>query len=778
MPRLTLHHRFRILSSITVLCIVIACYQTGFAQDSPNYIEFLEQRSMLFEADQVAATISGDGVQWRQHYEDPEPSQFVQSASVWVLYYPGSVITKPDQSVLGLWADKQFWDTMKDVGITAIHTNPIQRAGGIQGTDYTQTTDGWFDRIGLEIDPAFGTDDEYKQMVKVAGEDGAIVGSDLVPLHTGLGADFLLAERAYKDYPGMYTMVEIPSSLWNLLPNVPNPPGHELVSVDAAVQLRKMGFIPGTIHSADADPSAASWSGWSATPEVVGVDGIKRRWVYLHIFKPSQPAMNWLDPSYAGPRTQYGDAAHHIVDRGTKFLRLDAVPFTAIDPNANDTMAQTYLQPLSVDNANELAYIARKLGGFTYQELYIPLEQLKMFTQHGPDLSYDFFTRAQVLHPLITGDVLPLRLAHSVLLQVGVQAGTLVHDMQNHDEITYQLIDLDSRQDLVLDDQHYNGPQLKEQILNEMRSTVGAAPFNKLYRPQQDGIATTFAGFVASAFHIDPYHATPDQVALIRQGHLLIAHANAMQPGVFGISAWDLVGALPIPPDQVSNFVNSGSAGDWRWINRGAVDLLGVNSSATKSTVMEIPTAQALYGPVPQQLADPNSFASQIKKMLAARKQFQIDQGTMNAVPPTGNKGVCVLEMTLPNGDFAITVLNYGTSSASIQVDLTQIPPGIPAGQVAGQTALDIVADQNAGTVSDSGSLAIDIGAISGRTLVVHRQGMAAATPAMATTTPQPAPTPTPTVGSDKPSTIRSTSEPRSAAKSRRIEFHRVLGIE
>jgi hypothetical protein len=164
--------------------------------------------------------------------------------------------------------------------------------------------------------------------------------------------------------------------------------------------------------------------------------------------------------------------------------------------------------------------------------------------------------------------------------------------------------------------------------------------------------------------------------------------------------------------------------------------------------------------------------------MLAARKQFQIDQGTMNAVPSTGNKGVCVLEMTLPNGDFAITVLNYGTSSATIQVDLTQIPPGIPAGQVAGQTALDIVANQNAGTVSDSGSLTIDIGAISGRTLVVHRQGMAAATPAMATTTPQPAATPTPTVGSDKPSTIRSMSEPRSAARSRRIEFHRVLGIE
>lgn len=719
--------RCRLLSvaAICMLCFGIVSQQPSFAQDSPNYIDFLEQNSMLFQADQEASTISGEGVQWRQHYEDPEPAQFVQKASVWLLYYPGSVITKPNQSVLGLWGDTQFWDTLQNVGITAIHTNPVQRAGGIDGRNFTPTIDGWFDRISLDVDRQFGTEDEYKQMVKTAADHGAIVGSDLVPLHTGLGADFLLAERAYKQYPGMYSMVEIPQNLWNLLPTVPNPPGHELLPVDAAVQLRNMGYIPGTIHSADADPAAATWSGWSASPEVVGVDGKTRRWVYLHIFKPSQPVLNWLDPSLAGPRTQYGDAARHIVGRGTTFLRLDAVPFTAVDPDTTDTMAQTYLQPLSVDNANDLAYIARKLGGFTYQELFVPPEQLKTYTKNGPDLSYDFFTRAQNLHPLITGDVLPLRLAHSVLLQNGVQAGTLVHDLQNHDEITFQLIDLASEPTITLDGQTYNGPQLKQQILQQMQSSVGAAPYNKLYRPQKDGIATTFAGFIAAAFGIDPYHATPDQVAQIQRAHLLVAHANAMQPGVFAVSAWDLVGALPISPDSVSNLINGGgSTNDWRWINRGAVDLINGNPAATKSSVLGIPKAQTLYGPVPDQLKNPDSFASQLKKLLAARKQFKIDQGTMNAVPPTGNKAVAVLEMTLPDNSFAITVLNYGKDSASVQVDLTQIPPGIPAMQVAGQNAQDIVADQSAGTVGSDGKLSIDLDALAGKTLVVQRQGV------------------------------------------------------
>jgi trehalose synthase len=718
--------RSRFLALIAALLLCAVGHQLSFAQDSANYINFLEQNSMLFQADQEANTISGMGVQFQHHFDDPETSQFVQTASVWLLYYPGSVITEPGQSVLGLWGADQYWSTLQSVGITAQHTNPVQIAGGISGTKFTPTTDGWFDRISLNIDPQFGTEAEYTQMVKTSANHGGIIGSDLVPLHTGFGADFRLAERAYKDYPGMFVMSQIPQSLWNLLPPVRDPWGQALLPVPAAVQLRNMGYIPGTIHDADADPAAATWSGWSATPEVVGVDGVPRRWVYLHVFKPEQPTLNWLDPSFAGPRSQYGDMAKHIVNRGTKFLRLDAVPFTAIDPDTNDTMAQTYLEPVTIDNTNDLAFMARKLGGWTYQELNVPVEQLKQYTQYGPDLSYDFFTRAEVLHPLITGNVLPLRLEHSVLLQQGVQVGTMVHDLQNHDEITYQLINLAFHQSMTLDGQTYNGAQLKQQMLQQMQSTVGAAPYNKLYRPQKDGIATTFAGFIAAAMSIDPYHATPEQVALIQRAHLLLAHANAMIPGVFAISAWDLVGALPIPPNSVANLINGGgSTDDWRWINRGAVDLINVNPSGVKSTLLGIPKATTLYGPVPQQLTNPNSFVSQIRQMLAARQQYQINQATMNAVPPTGNPAVCVLVMTLPNSaGLAVTALNYGRSgSASVQVDLTQTPPGIPASSLAGKTALDIVDNQSDGTVGSDGKLTINLNSLSGKTLVI--QGVA-----------------------------------------------------
>src|SRR5207247_2579276 len=151
-------------------------------------------------------------------------------------------------------------------------------------------------------DPALGTEAEYARLVEVAAARKGSVAGDLVPLHTGLGPDFRLALRAYRDYAGMYTMVEVRREDWGLLPAVSEPDGVAVVAKPAAERLAKKGYLPGLINSNDAAPAAKSWSGWSASGEVAGVDGQVRRWVYLHSFKPTQPTYNWLDPSYAARR--------------------------------------------------------------------------------------------------------------------------------------------------------------------------------------------------------------------------------------------------------------------------------------------------------------------------------------------------------------------------------------------------------------------------------------------------------------------------------------------
>src|SRR5262249_15348534 len=139
------------------------------------------------------------------------------------------------------------------------------------------------------------------------------------------------------------------------------------------------------------------------------------------------------------------------------------------------------------------------------------------------------------------------------------------------------------KQTFTVSGKKVTGGELRERMLAEMRAKVAgaAAPYNKLYRPEKDGVATTFARFLAPALGVrDPYKPSAEEVALVRRGHLLLVAANALQPGVFSLSSWDLVGALPISEEAVEQRTTDG---DYRWVNRGGVDLMGANPSAKDS---------------------------------------------------------------------------------------------------------------------------------------------------------------------------------------------------
>ncbi|HON68808.1 MAG TPA: hypothetical protein PLS23_20180, partial [Phycisphaerae bacterium] len=60
----------------------------------PDYIDWLERRSMLYQSQRLAPMVSGRGLQWQREFAEPQPRAVVRAASVWVLGYPGSVITR------------------------------------------------------------------------------------------------------------------------------------------------------------------------------------------------------------------------------------------------------------------------------------------------------------------------------------------------------------------------------------------------------------------------------------------------------------------------------------------------------------------------------------------------------------------------------------------------------------------------------------------------------------------------------------------------------------
>ena len=66
--------------------------------------------------------------------------------------------------------------------------------------------------------------------------------------------------------------------------------------------------------------------------------------------------------------------------------------------------------PLS-EAANQLiASMVRKVGGFTFQELNLTIDDIRATGEAGADLSYDFVNRPAYQHALATGDTEFLRL--------------------------------------------------------------------------------------------------------------------------------------------------------------------------------------------------------------------------------------------------------------------------------------------------------------------------------------------------------------------------------
>ena len=695
----------------------LACQPTPTAGSAATpvagdvYIRWLVERSMLHQAEVTARRYSGHGELWRHPYAIPQPRAASALASVWFTAYPPAQITRPGESVLQSLGDPELWSIFRDIGIKGMHTGPMKRSGGIRGHEYTPTVDGNFDRISSEIDPGFGTEEEYKALVRSAAENGAVIIGDVIPGHSGKGADFRLAERRYGDYPGLYYMVEIQPKDWSLLPPVAAGKDSINLKLEAVDELKARGYIVGRLPRTIFYEKGVKETDWSATDGVAGADGKTRRWVYLHYFKEGQPTFNWLDPTFAAQRLVAGDALHSLGTLGERMLRLDANGFLGIEIGPSDGPAWSEGHPLSVTSNQLIAGLVRKIGGFTFQELNLTLEDIKAMSQGGADLSYDFVTRPAYHHALVTGDAEFLRLMLGLQKSYQIDPAALIHALQNHDELTLELVHFWTRhKDAIFTfrGKKMKGSELRQIIRAELHGRLmgRAAPYNL---EAANGVSCTTATVAVAALGIrDTSHLTDAQRRDIQRAHLLLAMYNAMQPGVFALSGWDLVGALTLPAESVKTLL---ADGDTRWINRGAYDLLGKNPSAAKSGT-NLPRTQALYGPLPEQLKSPGSFASQLQKMLRVRAAYRINESEQVDLPPAKARGLVVMVHRLPAGKGTqVTAINFGRAAVQETMTIKTAPPG--------GSVTDLLEEKAVGKLDAGRRLALALGPHEGRVLLI-----------------------------------------------------------
>ncbi|WP_278401206.1 maltose alpha-D-glucosyltransferase [Stutzerimonas kunmingensis] len=641
-----------------------------------SYIQWLVDQSMLYAARERSRLYAGQARLWQRPYAQARPRDASAIGSVWFTAYPAAIITPEGGTVLEALGDDRLWSALSELGVQGIHNGPMKRSGGLSGREFTPTIDGNFDRISFDIDPKLGTEEQMLQLSRVAAAHNAIVIDDIVPAHTGKGADFRLAEMAYGDYPGLYHMVEIREEDWELLPEV--PPGRDSVNLEPPVvdRLHEKHYIVGQLQRVIFFEPGIKDTDWSATGEVTGVDGKVRRWVYLHYFKEGQPSLNWLDPTFAAQQLIIGDALHAIDVAGARMLRLDANGFLGVERRAEGT-AWSEGHPLSVTGNQLLAGAIRKAGGFSFQELNLTIDDIAAMSHGGADLSYDFITRPAYHHALVTGDTEFLRMMLREVHAFGIDPASLIHALQNHDELTLELVHFWTLH--AYDHYHYKGQtlpggHLRELIREELyeRLTGEHAPYNLKF--VTNGVACTTASVIAAALNIRDLDAIgPAEVEQIQRLHLLLVMFNAMQPGVFALSGWDLVGALPLAPEQVEHLMGDG---DTRWINRGGYDLADLAPEASTSAE-GLPKARALYGSLAEQLQSTGSFACQLKRILSVRQAYDIAASKQILIPDVQAPGLLIMVHELPAGKgVQITALNFSAETISETVCLPGVAPG------------------------------------------------------------------------------------------------------
>ena len=266
---------------------------------------------------------------------------------------------------------------------------------------------------------------------------------------------------------------------------------------------------------------------------------------------------------------------------------------------------------------------------------------------------------------MATGDTEFLRLTLNTALRHGLQPISLVHALQNHDELTYELVHFAAtHRDEIF---HFGGTdvtgaELAIRIRAELieRLTGAAAPYNDIFTT--NGIASTTATIVTASLGItDISELNQEAIEEVKQAHLLLAMFNAWQPGVFAFSGWDVCGMLTLERSQVAQLLETG---DTRWIHRAAYDLMDYQPQAAESS-SQMPPGRSLYGSLAEQLKTRNSFVSRLRDILAVRRRYGIATGTQLDVPAVSDKALLVMVHRLDSGLIQMTALNFSNRPIS-----------------------------------------------------------------------------------------------------------------
>ncbi|MCI7508087.1 MAG: hypothetical protein MSA67_10980, partial [Desulfovibrio piger] len=183
----------------------------------PGYIQWLERQSMLGNADELAAEVSGSERLWGNSGSNDRLPLLLDAAPCWLEVNPHTLRGKaPAMQSL---ARSGTLEAFRRMGFSGLYLSPSQEQGALWHNQLRP--DFGTGTTSLAFDARSGDDEQFARLNARAATSGFQLGGSLPPAATGLGPDFFLQARHASRFSGLYAMMEAPASLWGTLPASP-----------------------------------------------------------------------------------------------------------------------------------------------------------------------------------------------------------------------------------------------------------------------------------------------------------------------------------------------------------------------------------------------------------------------------------------------------------------------------------------------------------------------------------------------------------------------------
>lgn len=416
-----------------ILCACKAARTTQTISDLPRadsrYIGWLEKESIFNASPEKIKIVSGTQFAWNFSSSKHDKHNILAVTPLWLQINPFRLKYKDQTPLKTINNNNRL---LKKAQISGLYLYPNKNAG-FENVYSFENTEGAEQRspVSLSISTDIGTEKEYYAL----GANAVQAAGNILPLSLGAGSDFLLALRNVREYAGLFMMLEIPKELWSVLPAQTNENSFSpsALSKEQFQQLKEAGLIPNHFYRDFFDGFPKS--GFAASNEILGYDGVTRRWLYRYVNSPYTPVLNVYDPSFQTQRMLQASIIQEIgmLKQGLVSVSVqDVWGQESIENSAarqNISSLKNHYPALSVlETINRAVH---GYGAWTFCRDNFPPDHIRLLQNAQTDFAADTLLMPALEQALSQEKNTPLLQAFQVLQEQKIDEQSLWHGTQS-----------------------------------------------------------------------------------------------------------------------------------------------------------------------------------------------------------------------------------------------------------------------------------------------------------------------------------------------------------